>query len=246
MEERISMYSGKFTSSIHNRTLILFLKSRLQDWRDSFYHWFWIFPVSQLPIFLGMKDCFWNNPLWHDICFMCLYLYLSHKKWSEPRTFKRACLYSWQSTGCKPEREGAAHLLLKQRLQWGAANQAGLRDDGKNLGGQAEYPASQEDSWLRLKWFSNHTDTENNWGNAISISFLFCMIQLLWIFYFKSVLVYNAINSDFYEFCVAVFLGSFLQREPCTCTSKLWLTKALSHSAYVAIFLSFITLFYLF
>lgn len=49
LEKKISMYWRKFTSSIHNRTLILFKKGRLQDWRDS-YHWvildFLNFPAS--------------------------------------------------------------------------------------------------------------------------------------------------------------------------------------------------------
>lgn len=86
---------------------------------------------------------------------------------------------SRHSTGCKPERQGAANLLLKQRLQWGAANQAGLRNDGKkNLGGQAEYPASQEAGDLaEAQMVLNYADTENTGGNAISLLFLFCMIQ---------------------------------------------------------------------
>jgi len=88
--------------------------------------------------------------------------------------FRRACLCSWHSTGHKPERQGAANLLFKQRLQWGAANQAGVRGDGDKAllrtRKAKQSAAIQEASgtWLRLRWearFSNRMDTDNKGGN---------------------------------------------------------------------------------
>lgn len=100
--------------------------------------------------------------------------------------FRRECLCLWHSTGHKPERQGAASLLLKQRPQWGAANQAGLRDDGEEAllrtreAKQSLLRFKKPEAWLRLKWeawFSNRMDTDNRGGNVISLSFLFCLIQ---------------------------------------------------------------------
>ena len=100
--------------------------------------------------------------------------------------FMRACLCSWHSAGHKPEGQGAANLLFEQRLQWGAANQAGLRDDGEKArlrtreAKQSLLQFKKPETWLRLKWeawFSNRTDTDNKGGNVISLSFLFCVIQ---------------------------------------------------------------------
>lgn len=188
LKERISVHRGKFTSSIHNRIVTLFLEVGYKTGRILFIiEWFWIF----VPTFLGMEDCSWTLLLPLSVTCYLLHVFVSllvlrRVNRSEPRMFRRACLCLWHSTGHKPERQGAASLLLKQRPQWGAANQAGLRDDGEEAllrtreAKQSLLRFKKPEAWLRLKWeawFSNRMDTDNRGGNVISLSFLFCLIQ---------------------------------------------------------------------
>lgn len=137
------------------------------------------FGFSLLSSFLGMKDCSLNLLLSSSMTWYLLHMFVSllvSKKVKWTKDFQRSVFMAQHR--CQPEKEGAASLLLKQRLQWGAAKQAGLRDNGKDLGGQAEHlQIKKPKTWLRLKWFSNFTDIENYEGNAISLLFLFCMIQ---------------------------------------------------------------------
>lgn len=123
LEERISIHRRKFTSSIHSRRIIiLFLKVNYQTAGTLFIMgWFWIFD----PTFLGMEGSSWTLLLSSSVRWYLLHVFLSllvlcRVNRSELRMFRRACLCAWHSRGHKPERRGAAGLLLKAEAAEGS------------------------------------------------------------------------------------------------------------------------------
>lgn len=152
------MNRRKFISSIHKKILILFLKAGYRTGGILFIvERRWIF----VPTFLGMEDCSWTLLLSSSVIYLlvCIFTCLMKCKQEWGKDVQESMSVFMAQHRTQAREKGVANLLLKQRLQWGAANQVILEmmDGEKVLLRTCEAKQSlvqfrKSETWLRLKW----------------------------------------------------------------------------------------------